>query len=57
MEYRGYKLSRRKYQGTTCYVITTPEGEFWRELSANVATARKWVDAYIIEQRAKIGGR
>lgn len=44
MKYKGYIIAPVGYQGTTCYKVTTPGGEAWRELACDIKTAKKWIE-------------
>ena len=33
------------------YTVTTPKGLKWDEIAVNIKTAKKWIHAYLIEQR------
>lgn len=47
MNYRGYKIEKSGFN----FAVVTPNGERWAELTANRATAKKWIDAHLAEQR------
>jgi hypothetical protein len=46
--YRDYKIQKGS-DGN--YTVKTPKGETWREKAVNLETAKKWVDADLIERR------
>jgi len=48
MKYRDYTIRRCGDN----YKVTTPEGETWREVAANIKTARRWIDCHIAERKA-----
>src|SRR6185503_9072770 len=49
MKYQGYTIKRCKYQGTTCWQVTTPLRQTWPDLASNLETAKRWVDCHIAE--------
>ena len=46
--HRGYEVRATYYQGTRYYKV-----KGFAELASSLATARKWIDADIIERGAK----
>jgi hypothetical protein len=55
MIYRSYTIKRVKStQGVFNYTVKPPTGLVWLEEAANLATAKKWVDAHIIENRREV---
>ena len=50
MKYKGYTIKKNRSDN---YVVTTPDGTSWAEQAVNLKTAKKWVDADLIERRSK----
>lgn len=49
MKYKGYTITRTRGGN---YRVKTPWGSVWAEEAANIATAKKWIDADIREKQA-----
>ena len=51
--YKGYKIRQNKDEKHPGYLITTPNGDKWREIAVNLDYAKRWIDCDIIERQHK----
>lgn len=46
--YKGYTIENKN----GLFIVKAPNGGSWMELAVNLATAKRWIDAAIIEMRS-----